>query len=128
MPRPDAERAMERDLRRLLEREPPPHGFCARVMRQMRRHPGGEVPSRFSLRQLGTLLPARRGWGLAALACGCLLAGILGGLAIGLREGGNEMAGARAEEQLEEVLHLTASQWLRAQQAAFSPLEENGND
>ncbi|MDE0104462.1 MAG: hypothetical protein OXN89_18975 [Bryobacterales bacterium] len=128
MSRQHADSGLERNLRRLLRRTPPPVGFRARLMRRIAAT--AEVRSRKGIRMppFRLPMPTRRVWAFAGLAFACTLLAVLAGLGTGPTGNPTETAEARAERELAEVLQLAGSQWLRAQQAAFDPPQEYAND
>ncbi len=128
MSRQHADSGLERDLRRLLRRTPPPAGFRSRLMRRIAA--AAEAGSRKGARTPPFRLPtaSRRVWAFAGLAFACALLAVLAGTGTGPTGNSRETVEARAERELAEVLQLAGSQWLRAQQAAFDPPQEHAHD
>ena len=129
MHRHDENSQLEAQLCRSLTRRAAPVGFSAGVMERIRAEAGRD----------GRETPPRRFFGLpnlrisrprALAACACTAAVLIGIVVPGwhTRRQAESLAMQAAERELAEVLQLAGIGWVRAQEAAFSPLQEQDND
>ena len=126
MHRHDKSSQLEAQLRRSLTRRAAPVGFSDGVMQRIRGDGVRDVPTRrfFGLPNLRISRPR------ALAACACTAA-VLVGLAVPswhTRRQAESVAMQAAGRELAEVLQLAGLSWVRAQEAAFSPLQEQDDD
>ena len=120
---------LEGQLRRSLTRRAAPAGFSGGVMQRIRAEARSGARDKPPRRFLGLPnLRISRPRALAACAC---TAAVLVALAVPgwhTRRQAESVAMQAAERELTEVLHLAGLGWVRAQEAAFSPLQDKDND
>ena len=128
MRRQEDSRYLEAALRASLARQPAPKSLkpqvMARVRAESRREGVRTAPARPFRR-----LAAWKSWALGTSAVAAAAALLLAVLP--LRDTRTDAEAAAMESaglELAEVLHMAGSEWNRAQQAALSPIQENGND
>ena len=129
MHRHDKSSQLEPQLRRSLTRSAAPAGFSGGVMRRIRADAGRaarEAPSRRFLRLPNLRISHPR----VLAACACTAAVLVGLTVPGwhTRRQAESVAMQAAERELAEVLQLAGVGWVRAQEAAFSPLQDKDND
>lgn len=129
MHRHDENSQLEAQLRRSLTRRAAPVGFSDGIMQRVRAEAGRDAREAPPRRFLGLpIVRISRPRALAACAC---TAAVLVGLAVPgwhTRRQAESIARQAAERELTEVLQLAGLGWVRAQEAAFSPLQEQDND
>ena len=129
MHRHDKTSQLEGQLRRSLTRLAAPAGFSGGVMQRIRAEAGHDPQRAPSARFLG--LPGLRiSFPRALAACACAAAVLVALVVPGWHTRRQEASVAMqtAERELAEVLQLTGLGWVRAQEAAFSPLQDKDND
>ena len=120
---------LEGQLQRSLTRRAAPSDFSDRVMQRVRSEEGrgshAAAPARFFGRT-GIRISVPR----ALAACACAAAVLIALAFPGWQSRRQEDLVARqsAERDLAEVLQLAGHGWVRAQAAAFSPLQDKEND
>ena len=121
--------SLESELRRTLIRPSAPSNLCSRVMTRMHAESittAATVPARRSFFRL----PRRKrtSWALAAVACAGAIFVALAVPGWQERRSAERYAMQTAEQDLAEALHLASAKWNLAQQAAFSPTEDNDHE
>lgn len=129
MHRHDVNSQLEAQLRRSLTRRAAPSGFSDGIMRGIRaeasRDPQVERPAP-NLGLPGFRMSFPRV--LAACACAATVVVALAFPGWQTRRQAESVAMQTAERELAEVLQLAGIGWVRAQEAAFSPLQEKDDD
>ena len=129
MHRHDKSSQLEPQLRRSLTRRAAPSGFTDGVMQRIRAEASRDPQAVRPARSLG-LTGFRMSFPRAVAACACAAAVVLALAFPGWqsRRQAESVAMQAAERELAEVLQLAGVGWVRAQEAAFSPLQDKDND
>ena len=128
MPRQEDSRYLEAALRASLASRPAPTSLkpqvMARVRAESRREGVGTAPARRFWR-----ITPWKSWALGTSAAAAAAALLLAVLPLrNTRPEAEVVAMESAGLALAEVLHMAGSEWNRAQQAALSPIQEDGHD